>query len=156
MCCRRIRRACPDRGLAAQGAVTVLTAPPGSDVGHPGSRAIRRQATVSSMPRRRSGSQQQCPVGAEPQEPGACLQEAILGVDTHKDVHVAAVISPVGALLGTQDFPATAAGYRALLAWARTFGAVLRAGVEGTASYGAALNRMLPAGPGRSTAPGHD
>jgi len=98
---------------------------------------------VSSMPRRRSGSQQQCPVDAEPQEAAAGLQEALLGVDTHKDVHVAAVISPVGALLGTQDFPATAAGYRALLGWARTFGAVLRAGVEGTASYGAALNRML-------------
>lgn len=98
---------------------------------------------MSSMPRRRSGSQQQCPVDAEPQEAAAGLQEALLGVDTHKDVHVAAVISPVGALLGTQDFPATAAGYRALLGWARTFGAVLRAGVEGTASYGAALNRML-------------
>ncbi len=98
---------------------------------------------MSSMPRRRSGSQQQCPVDAEPQEAGADRQEVILGVDTHKDVHVAAVISAVGALLGTQEFPATAAGYRALLGWARTFGAVLRAGVEGTASYGAALNRML-------------
>jgi transposase len=53
------------------------------------------------------------------------------------------VISEVGALLGTRDFPATAAGHRALLTWARTFGAVLRAGVEGTSSYGAALNRTL-------------
>ena len=65
------------------------------------------------------------------------------GAGAHKDIHVAAVIGAVGALAGTRDFPATAAGYRALLTRARTFGAVLRAGVEGTSSYGAALNRML-------------
>lgn len=98
---------------------------------------------MSSMPRRRSSGQHQSTLDGEPAAGGASLEEAILGVDTHKDVHVAAVISGVGALLGTQDFPTTAAGYRALLTWARTFGAVLRAGVEGTSSYGAALNRML-------------
>jgi transposase len=98
---------------------------------------------VSSMPRRRSSGQHPSTLDGEPAAGGASLEEAILGVDTHKDVHVAAVISGVGALLGTRDFPATAAGYRALLTWARTFGAVPRAGVEGTSSYGAALNRML-------------
>lgn len=38
--------------------------------------------------------------------------EVVLGVDTHKDVHVAAVISKLGALLGTRSFPTTALGYR--------------------------------------------
>ncbi|GAA2080656.1 IS110 family transposase [Actinomadura alba] len=75
----------------------------------------------------------------------ANLGEAVLGVDTHKDIHVAAVISALGVLLGGQEFAANDAGYRQLLAWARTFGQVVRAGVEGTGSYGAALTRDLQA-----------
>jgi transposase len=71
--------------------------------------------------------------------------EVILGVDTHSDVHVAAVITALGVLLDTAQFPATAAGYRALLAWVGTFGVLRRAGVEGTGSYGAALSRHLRA-----------
>jgi transposase len=71
--------------------------------------------------------------------------EVILGVDTHSDVHVAAVITALGVLLDTAQFPATAAGYRALLAWVGTFGVLRRAGVEGTGSYGAALARHLRA-----------
>lgn len=39
--------------------------------------------------------------------------------------------------------PATSAGYRELLLWARSFGGLPRAGVEGTGSYGAALTRHL-------------
>ncbi|WP_151770089.1 IS110 family transposase [Streptomyces abyssomicinicus] len=69
--------------------------------------------------------------------------EVVLGVDTHRDAHVAAVLSPVGELLGTEVFPATAAGYRDLLKWARRLGRVRRAGVEGTGSFGAALSRYL-------------
>lgn len=69
--------------------------------------------------------------------------EVVLGVDTHKDAHVAAVLTTLGVLLSTGTFPATAAGYRRLLAWARGFGAVHRAGVECTGSYGAALARFL-------------
>ena len=49
----------------------------------------------------------------------------------------------LGVLLGTASFPTTAAGYRRLLAWARGFGPVRRAGVECTGSYGAALTRHL-------------
>jgi transposase len=71
--------------------------------------------------------------------------EVILGVDTHKDQHVAAVITVLGALLASAVFPATAAGYRDLVAWARTLGTPRRAGVEGTGSYGAALSRHLRA-----------
>jgi transposase len=69
--------------------------------------------------------------------------EVILGVDTHADQHVAVVITVLGALLAAKTFAATAAGYRALLGWARGHGLVRRAGVEGTGSYGAALARHL-------------
>jgi hypothetical protein len=65
------------------------------------------------------------------------------GVDTHKDLHVAAVIDTDDHVLGTQAFSTTRAGYRALLAWMRTFGDVRRIGVEGTGSYGAGLLRHL-------------
>lgn len=69
--------------------------------------------------------------------------EIVLGVDTHKDVHVAAALTALGVLLATATFPTTATGYRQLLAWAREFGPVRRAGVECTGSYGAALARYL-------------
>ena len=42
-----------------------------------------------------------------------------------------------------QQFPATAAGYRQLLAWFRRFGTVVKVGVEGTGAYGAGLARYL-------------
>nr|WP_307058482.1 IS110 family transposase [Streptomyces achromogenes] len=64
-------------------------------------------------------------------------------MDTHGEVHVAAVISPLGKILGTESFPATAAGYRQLLVWARKRGTVRRAGVEGTGTFGAGLSRYL-------------
>ncbi|WP_456317182.1 IS110 family RNA-guided transposase [Streptomyces mirabilis] len=69
--------------------------------------------------------------------------EVVLGVDTHRDVHMAAVLSVSGAVLATDEFPATAAGYRDLLKRARKWGTVRRAGVEGTGSYGASLSRYL-------------
>lgn len=65
------------------------------------------------------------------------------GVDTHLDVHVAAALDHLGALLGTRSFPATARGYRQLLAWLAGFGEVVLVGVEGTGSYGAGLTRHL-------------
>ncbi|MFD5477399.1 transposase [Streptomyces hawaiiensis] len=69
--------------------------------------------------------------------------EVVTGVDTHRDAHVATVLSLTGAVIATDEFPATAAGYRDLLKWARKSGAVRRAGVEGTGSYGASLTRYL-------------
>ena len=65
------------------------------------------------------------------------------GVDTHKDLHVAAALDDVGRLLGTRSFQTTAAGFRALLAWLRMFGDVVAVGVEGTGSWGAGLTRYL-------------
>ncbi|AQW54374.1 hypothetical protein ACIQPP_49635 [Streptomyces violaceusniger] len=47
------------------------------------------------------------------------LEDVVLGVDTHKDIHVAAVITATtGALLDTRSFPTTEDGYRQPLAWA--------------------------------------
>ena len=71
--------------------------------------------------------------------PGA----VVVGVDTHKAFHVAAVIDSVGGLLGSTTVPTTVAGYDRLVAWARSFGRVDRAGVEGTGSYGAGLARHM-------------
>jgi transposase len=67
------------------------------------------------------------------------------GVGTHSEVHVAAALDSVGGLLGTREFPATAAGYAGLLGWLAKFGDVCLAGVEGTGSYGAGLARYLAA-----------
>jgi hypothetical protein len=39
--------------------------------------------------------------------------EVVVGVDTHQDVHVAAVLTALGVLQDTKTFPATAAGYQA-------------------------------------------
>ncbi|KQT65865.1 MULTISPECIES: IS110 family transposase [unclassified Aureimonas] len=67
----------------------------------------------------------------------------IIGVDTHKDAHVAIAITNLGARLGTLSIPATAAGYRKLVRWANIHGAVQAYGIEGTGSYGAGLFRAL-------------
>jgi transposase len=68
-----------------------------------------------------------------------------VGVDTHLDVHVAAVIDQTGRLLATQSFPASTRGYVALVTWAERFGPVQRVGVEGTGTYGAGLTRFVRA-----------
>ncbi len=65
------------------------------------------------------------------------------GVDTHLDVHVAAALDPLGGLLGTKSFEVNPAGYKSLLSWLESFGAVGKVGVEGTGSYGAGLARFL-------------
>jgi transposase len=68
-----------------------------------------------------------------------------VGVDTHLDTHVAAVIDQTGRLCGTQAFPASTRGYVALVTWAERLGAVERIGVEGTGTYGAGLARFARA-----------
>jgi len=70
-------------------------------------------------------------------------REVILGVDTHLDLHVGAVIDGAGKFLGTLATATTAGGYQQLIAWARTLGCLRRAGVEGTGTYGAGLARAL-------------
>ena len=69
--------------------------------------------------------------------------EVIVGVDTHKHVHVAVAINALGARLGATTIPVGAEGYRDLEAWVRSLGAIRAFGVEGTGSYGAGLSRFL-------------
>jgi transposase len=69
--------------------------------------------------------------------------EVILGVDTHLDVHVGVVIDAVGRVQGTLAIATNPSGYEQLLSWAQGFGALRRAGVEGTGSYGSGLTRFL-------------
>ena len=54
------------------------------------------------------------------------------GVDTHKDLHVAAVVDDQDRVLGTNSFATTRQGYRQMLAWMRSFGELQRIGVEAT------------------------
>lgn len=66
-----------------------------------------------------------------------------VGVDTHKDAHVAAARDQLGRQIGTKVVATTPAGYKELLSWARDLGVVEAFGVEGTGSYGAGLARFL-------------
>jgi transposase len=65
------------------------------------------------------------------------------GVDTHKDLHDAAVVDDMDQVLGTQSFATTRQGYKLMLTWMRSFGDLKRIGVECTGSYGAGLLRYL-------------
>lgn len=66
------------------------------------------------------------------------------GVDTHGDIHAAAVLdSATGRLLGSDVFTANPAGYASLVAWMASFGAIDVIGVECTGSWGAGLTRHL-------------
>ena len=71
------------------------------------------------------------------------VPQVTIGVDTHAEVHVAAVIDQVGRELGHASFPTTVAGYRRLWRWATKHGRVVAVGVEGTGVYGAGLARHL-------------
>lgn len=69
----------------------------------------------------------------------------VVGVDTHKDTHHAAVLDLNGQVLGDREFPATMAGYQDLHDWAASHGVIDRVGIELTGSYGAGLTRYLSA-----------
>lgn len=73
------------------------------------------------------------------------LRQVVGGVDTHKDLHVAAIVDEQDHEIGTQSFPTTRQGYRQMLAWMRAAGDLVRVGVESTGSYGAGLLRYLQA-----------
>jgi transposase len=65
------------------------------------------------------------------------------GIDTHKDLHTAAVVDESGEVLATRSFATTRQGYRQLVRWMREHGTVDRVGVEQTGSYGAGVTRQL-------------
>jgi transposase len=73
--------------------------------------------------------------------------DVIVGVDTHKDQHVAVVLDGLGGRLAELFIPATLAGYAQLLSFCLqhvgSAGRLQRFGVEGTGSYGIGLARYL-------------
>lgn len=59
------------------------------------------------------------------------------GVDTHKDVHVVAVVDEVGRVIDTAAFATSAIGCRELIAWMGSLGHEAKVGVERVGAYGA-------------------
>jgi transposase len=77
----------------------------------------------------------------------------VVGVDTHRDTHTAALCDTRGRVLSALQVPATPAGYADLLAWAGAAGTGQRLAwaIEGTRHYGLGLARHL-AGAGQQVA----
>ncbi|MGN6244088.1 MAG: IS110 family transposase [Motilibacteraceae bacterium] len=73
--------------------------------------------------------------------------DVIVGVDTHKDTHVAVAIDGLGGRLGELVFPANLEGFEQLLTFCLALlgpaGRLIGFGVEGTGSYGLGLARFL-------------
>ena len=71
--------------------------------------------------------------------------DAVVGVDTHRDTHTAALLRPTGAVLGTVEISTDESGFAQLLEFvtAQTPGPRLVWAVEGTRSYGLGLARFL-------------
>ncbi len=63
-------------------------------------------------------------------------RRVVIGVDTHKHVHVAVALDALGGRLEARWFAADRGGYEQLLNWASGFGAKqLIFAIEGTGSY---------------------
>lgn len=70
--------------------------------------------------------------------------DVIVGVDTHKDEHVAVALDGLGGVIAEPLFvPANNDGYRRLLDWATGLGDIYAFGVEGCGSYGSGLAKFL-------------
>jgi transposase len=70
-------------------------------------------------------------------------RRVVIGVDTHKHVHVAVALDAIGGRLDAQ-FVADSSGYQQLIEWALAFGAKqLTFAIEGTGSYGAGLTAAV-------------
>src|SRR4051795_902668 len=72
------------------------------------------------------------------------LVEVVIGVDTHKDTHTAAVVEArTGAVLGRATVTADPDGYAQLCALAQAHSGLRVWAMESTGSYGAGLARHL-------------
>jgi transposase len=69
--------------------------------------------------------------------------DVVIGVDTHKDTHTAAVLSPTGAVLERLTVPADPRGYRRLIAFGEAHSTTRAWAIEGTGSFGAGLTAAL-------------
>ena len=66
-------------------------------------------------------------------------RRVIIGVDTHKHIHVAVALDELGGRLDARSFAADRSGYAQLIDWACALGEKPVFAIEGTGSYGAAL-----------------
>ena len=69
--------------------------------------------------------------------------EVVIGIDTHRDQHVAVAIEGRGVRLGERGVSATTCGYEELQRWSCSLGEVRAFGIEGTGSYGAGVARFM-------------
>jgi transposase len=70
--------------------------------------------------------------------------DAVIGVDTHRDCHAAALLDPNGGVRATLQVPSDRAGHARLLQLADTQAPGRRVwALEGTGCYGAGLTRFL-------------
>src|SRR6266568_3047477 len=90
------------------------------------------------------------PTGGAPPERRAALGmlaqrvDHVIGVDTHRDSHTAAVLDTTGGVVADLTVPADAFGYKRVLAFGRTHAPARRAwAIEGTGSFGAGLTTFL-------------
>jgi transposase len=75
--------------------------------------------------------------------PTDCL--VTIGVDSHKELHVAVALDQLGRHLGAITVATTPRGFGQLERWAQRLGTIQRFGIEGTGSYAAGLARWLQA-----------
>jgi hypothetical protein len=76
----------------------------------------------------------------------ADLVEVVIGVDTHKETHTAAVVvAATGAMIAQATVPATPTGYQQFLELADQHHSQRVWAIEGTGGYGAGLTRFLHA-----------
>jgi transposase len=71
--------------------------------------------------------------------PSGPERKIVVGVDTHKHLHVAVALDELGTRLGDRTVAADSAGYAELEAWARSLGRIATIGIEGSGSYGVGL-----------------
>ena len=70
--------------------------------------------------------------------------DAVIGVDTHRDRHAAALLDPNGGVRATLEVPSDQAGHVQLLKLAEVQAPGRRVwALEGTGCYGAGLTRLL-------------
>src|SRR3984893_2659038 len=119
---------------------------PGTPRSWPDQKLVRRSGVTLYRIASRGASPRPAPGCAAPsggRQPMSMLTgqiEAVIGVDTHKQQHTAALLDALGGLRGLLRIVSDGGGYRQLLEWARRLEPGRRVwAVEGTGSFGAGL-----------------
>jgi len=60
----------------------------------------------------------------------------VIGVDPHKRTLTATIVDPRAGIVASEHFRVSGDGHRALEAWARQFGPIVRWGIEGASAFG--------------------